>query len=380
MKLATERLQELEQKDRAQNRRLLVVNVWYLIKEQVASWALMKLLEEFNRLESLKRANKIVSPLCTCLLVERFGLPCYHDLERAYDEALPLPLTLIHSRWWYAAGIETRVEWRPSYGVQSVVQRSLQLDRPSHEIVDATNELLQYREGLNSERQQRLDEAHVQATRAILRDAQRHEATNLLAPPMLPPPVQSTWNRYAKSHDKASKRMMTGAEAAERDADAAEAIKNRAMKEKEAQEQIQCTVEETDTTIAAVEAVIDDELLASDSEASEIAEVIFATPVSPLARPSTPDISRKRTLTLVMRTPDVPRAAPVAPTTPLDTIVSKAQDFHSSPLEAHEIPASTAPARLDGRQRREGKNSEYIRAMAIERGRGRGGRGGRGRV
>lgn len=359
MKLATERLQELEQKDLAQNRRLLMVNVWYIIKEQFASWAFMKLLEEYNRLESLKRANKIVSPLFTCFLVERFGLPCYNDLERAYGEALSLPLTLIHSRWWNVADIKTRAGWRPSYGVQSIVQRSLQLNRPSHEIVDTTNELSQYREGLSSERQQRLDEAHVQATRAILRDAQRHEAANLLVPPMLLPPVQSTWNLYAKSHDKASKRMMMGAEAAERDANAAEAIQNRAMKEKEAQEQIQLTVEETETTMAAVEAVIDDELLASDSESSEINEVIFATPVSPLVRPSTPDISRKRTLTLVMRTPDAPRAAPVAPTPP----------------EAHEIPASTAPARLDGRRRREGKNSEYIRAMAIERGRGRGGRG-----
>ena len=39
-------------------------------------------------------------------MVERFGLPCYHDLEQAHDLSIPLPLTLIHSRWWYAAGVE----------------------------------------------------------------------------------------------------------------------------------------------------------------------------------------------------------------------------------------------------------------------------------
>jgi hypothetical protein len=79
-------------------------------------------------------------------------------------------------------------------------------------------------------------------------------------------------------------------------------------------------------------------------------------------------------------TPDKPRTAPVAPATPSNLITSEAQDIRSVPLEAHELPASTAPARLDGRVRQEGKNSEYIRAMAIERGRGRGGRGRGGRA
>jgi hypothetical protein len=371
MKLAAERLQELEQRDRAQNRRLLEANKWYLVKEHVASWALLKLLEQSNILESLKRANQSVGP-CSCTLVERFGLPCYHDLERAHDEAVPLPLTLVHSRWWYAAGIESRAGWRPSYGIQAL--RLLRLERPTHEIINSTNELLQFRAGLNSERQQRLDEAHVQATNTILRDAQLREAADRTG--VLPPPIQSTWNRYIKSHDKTAKRMMTGAEAAEKDADKAEAT---AKAEEELQ--LQGTAEEA---ARAAETAIDDELLAgiegaaefSDSEsgASEVTEIVFATPISPLARPITPG-ARKRTHTLVMRTPDKPRAAPVPLT--LSASISEAHGLYPTPLEPAEMPANTAPARLDGRKRREGKNSEYIRAMAIERGRGRGGRGGR---
>jgi hypothetical protein len=85
------------------------------------------------------------------------------------------------------------------------------------------------------------------------------------------------------------------------------------------------------------------------------------------------EVTRKRTYTLVMRTPDQPRAAPAS-------IASEAPDLYLAPLEAHELPASTALAMLDRRVRREGKNSEYIRVMAIERGRGRGGRGRGGRV
>jgi hypothetical protein len=162
--------------------------------------------------------------------------------------------------------------------------------------------------------------------------------------------------------------MLTGTEAAVKDADKQE--------KEEARLQI---------IVKAAEAAIDDELLASDSasEASEVAEVVFSTRVSPLRRLTTPETEvalRKRTHTLVMRTPDKPRPAPVAPSTPSNLIVSEVQDLHPVPLESHELPISTAPARLDGRVRREGKNSEYIRAMAIERGRGRGGRGRGGRA
>ena len=80
------------------------------------------------------------------------------------------------------------------------------------------------------------------------------------------------------------------------------------------------------------EAVIDDELLAGikaatesemDSDSSEVTEVVFATPISPprstaplLARTVTPESSRKRNITLVMRMPDKPRAVPVPHSTP----------------------------------------------------------------
>lgn len=171
-KLDAERLKEYEQKDKAHNRRLLQANVWYLVKEHVASWALMKTLEQWNILESKKLAGEPIGE-CNCTIVERYGLSCYHNLERAYDEVIPLPLTLIHSRWWYPAGIEARSGWKPVYGVVTarLTGLTLTLERPSHYIVDTTNELLTFREALNQERQQRIDEAHAQATRAILHEA-----------------------------------------------------------------------------------------------------------------------------------------------------------------------------------------------------------------
>lgn len=59
----------------------------------------MKVLDEYTVLDSLKRTNQLLDLPCTCTLVERFGLPCRHYLERGYDEVIPLPLTLVHSRW-----------------------------------------------------------------------------------------------------------------------------------------------------------------------------------------------------------------------------------------------------------------------------------------
>jgi hypothetical protein len=179
--------------------------------------------------------------------------------------------------------------------------------------------------------------------------------------------------------------MMTGAEAAVKDAD-------REEREASARERAQAA----EAARVAEQASIDNELLdgmgrddslSSESDHSEIEEIVFVTPISPPRgtmlppqRPTTPDAAtvRKRSFTLVRRTPEKPREAPVAPITPSALITREPCPITSTPQKP-EIPPSTAPARLDGRERRAGKNTAYLEAMAIERGTGRGGRrGGRG--
>jgi hypothetical protein len=173
--------------------------------------------------------------------------------------------------------------------------------------------------------------------------------------------------------------MMTGAEAAVKDAD----------REERAQAAEAARVTE--------ETSIDNELLdgmgrddsSSESDHSEIEEIVFVTPISPPRgtmlhppRVMTPDtaIARKRSFTLVQRTPEKPHEAPVAPTTPSASITREPFPITSTPQEPAETPVTTASVRLDGRERRAGKNTAYLEAMAIERGTGRGGRrGGRGR-
>ena len=97
---------------------------------------------------------------CTCGLLERFALPYQHTLEYAYDKDIPIPLALIHPRWWYNGPIQERAGWRLHYGHEVVATPTLALlprQPPSHNIVASTNGLMVYRETLSPEAQVRLN-------------------------------------------------------------------------------------------------------------------------------------------------------------------------------------------------------------------------------
>jgi hypothetical protein len=186
---------------------------------------------------------------------------------------------------------------------------------------------------------------------------------------------------------------MTGTEVAVQEADRHEA----AIRNTQAVTEVELQYAVAEVAKITTEVEIDDELLNglasekdsdsdsdSDSDHSEIREVVFCTPISPPRAmlpppiPTTPGVGRKRSITLVHRTPEQPREAPFVPTTPSNTISRETSTVTFTPQEPTEMLTSTAPARLDGRERRVGKNSVYLEVMARERGRGRGRRGGRG--
>lgn len=178
--------------------------------------------------------------------------------------------------------------------------------------------------------------------------------------------------------------MMTGTEAAVQDANKHEAIQKKEEREQDIlqrTEKVRINNELLPGT--ALEKDFNDDNDNDNSDSSEVREVVFSTLISPSqpmlssARSTTPEKTKKRSFTLVDRTPEKPRAAPATPTTPSVTIIRKVSPVASTTLESTGIPVSTAPARLDGRSRREGKNTAYLEAMAIECTRGRSGRGGR---
>ena len=79
-----------------------------------------------------------------------------------------------------------------------------------------------YRDTLSSEARERLDANTLALQKQLLRDTQREEALRTALPHILPAPIQSGFNRKAKSHDKTTKRSMLGVEIAEKEADKAE--------------------------------------------------------------------------------------------------------------------------------------------------------------
>ena len=99
---------------RSKPRRILDTFIFYSIKGHVASWALLKIGAQWDTLCKMKATGELLG-VCQCGMIERFALPCRHTLERSYDERIPIPLTLIHPRWWYDGPIEERAGWRPRY-------------------------------------------------------------------------------------------------------------------------------------------------------------------------------------------------------------------------------------------------------------------------
>jgi hypothetical protein len=177
MVLAIERLQESEQLDQMKKARILEDNTWYLIKTKVASWPLKVIEKQWSQLTAIKLARKELDE-CQCGFIERFGLPCLHVLEHAWDHNLSIPLSLIHSRWWYQAGVERNANWRPTYAIEvqnRLVGQREALERPSHEIVNSTNQLLQFRDTLDREAQERLDQLHAAANAQLLHNARAQQ-------------------------------------------------------------------------------------------------------------------------------------------------------------------------------------------------------------
>lgn len=86
----------------------------------------------------------------------------------------------------------------------------------------STNELIVYRDTLSSEARERLNINTLALQKQLLIDAQREEALRTALPRILPAPIQSGFNRKAKSHNKTTKRSILGVEITEKEADKAE--------------------------------------------------------------------------------------------------------------------------------------------------------------
>jgi hypothetical protein len=163
----------------------------------------------------------IANEQCSCELLLRFSLPCKHYLLQAAQTGQPLPKSLFHPRWWLNGPPITKsfTPWKPVYGV------STEAAYTSQRANDITSSTLQARlagDSLTGLAKARFESQLVKTNRALVNYAGQLAQDDLL-PTRLPEKIQKArWLKPKKTHDRASRRSMTGAEAAEQAANKAE--------------------------------------------------------------------------------------------------------------------------------------------------------------
>jgi hypothetical protein len=257
--------------------------------------------------------------LCQCPILYQFGLPCKHVLLRAFQTGEPIPLSVVHPRYWLKGPSIPPRNWQPRYPESQPINY---LETIPPAISNASAEIAALREQLGQEERSRYDAQLERGYQQLAGLARGHLQLQAL-PIGMPDPVPKPIGRRKKIHGT-SERLETGAEAARRQQLAAERAARKAEKEKK-KIKAQAINEEIEEGVRLVEntGVVD----------------LMQPEVPP---PTTPP-HRKRTFTLVERTPEKPptpaRAPPPRPTSP----------------EGLEPPPSTAPpvlTRYSGRERK----------------------------
>ena len=160
----------------------------------------------------------------TCELLVRFGLPCKHHLRQVCLDGASIPRSLLHPRWWLHGEPIKITNWTPSYEIRTLplspprnALSNAYLSPTRNEMTGLSLQVIQARENLTGYARQRYETAATRAQQGLVEFAQELEEEDLHV--RMPDAIKtSSWKRQLKTHDKAKRRLMTGSEAAERDA------------------------------------------------------------------------------------------------------------------------------------------------------------------
>jgi hypothetical protein len=317
-------LDEEESKSYGPAPRTLDLQPFKILKGQVTEWAMNCIAEDWEACKqavSTGTTEIIANEECSCELLLRYSLPCKHHLLRACLTGTPIPRSLFHPRWWLNGPpiSKTFTPWKPQYGDSAA---GLHTSQRLNDITATGLQVLTARDGLTGLAKARFDNQLVKTNKALLEFAEQVAKDDLL-PTRLPDKVQKPkWAKPKKTHDKASKRSMTGAEAAERAAGQVERA-----------------------------AIIP--VTPRQDESDEDNDVLV---------PGTPPFAGESqggtSITLAIRTPERLRGPP-------DLVPQVASETDSSPEPQVQLPASTAPGRIeDGpRKRRRMASKRYTNSQ-----------------
>ena len=100
-----------------------------------------------------KLTTNTASSHCTGSFRKQNLLPCAHDLRYAYEHGLPIPLSMVHPRWWIAGHTPQEKDWTPSYElIEAVIAPPAEQDLQTR-----VNALFESRAGLEGEEQRGFD-------------------------------------------------------------------------------------------------------------------------------------------------------------------------------------------------------------------------------
>jgi hypothetical protein len=160
----------------------------------------------------------------------RYSLPCRHHLAQACLTGQPIPKSLIHPRWWIHGPIITQSDWAPSYHTPADLiapGQNVYLN-PRRMVITSTGlEIMTAAESLTGYNRIQYENQVLKAHQNLLSIAHSYSEQGEIAVRMPDRVNKPGWARGIKSHDRTTKRLMTGAEAATRAADKAEETQRR---------------------------------------------------------------------------------------------------------------------------------------------------------
>jgi hypothetical protein len=301
----------------------------------ITIYAAQKIEVEWKAVRDALITNEDMGPSsCQFELLLRYGLPCKHVLQLAFESGDPILRSLIHPQYWLNGPIVHMKDWQPRYPKQAPMDY---MNNDILQISDSGQQLTKLRDTLNVEERSRFDAQIERSQLHLISIGERHRIMQDL-PIGNPDPIPRCGNRKKKIHG-ANSRLETGPETAKRLQLAQEKAQRQATKE--------CAKAAKLTEIQIVKwrqafGQIDEQTVEEEIKANK-----FEIVPDSLECPSTP-LQQKQTHNLVSRTL-IKSATPAEP--PL---------VEASKENLYELPASTVPAesRSSNRPRRERVQTE----------------------
>jgi hypothetical protein len=178
--------------------------------------------------------------LYDCLLPLRYELPCRHWIVRSVVEGFPLPISLIHPRWWLSGSPVLDGRWTMGYHDAAIDSQERWVggfcNRGMDIVMESVQHLLEHQSQLLPEQSERLMRRMVNNNNQILAEVHALKDRDEQIPAELPPPLPSNLSlQLKKQKGNTRKRALTGAEVSERQQKAMTRAQTRAKVIREAQ-------------------------------------------------------------------------------------------------------------------------------------------------